>query len=75
MFAAANQARFEDTASHVQRLLKNVAEDSVRRPKTRFPRQSWFWRHAVDGTSQFTEIRQRSAGFVLNAPRSSAMCC
>jgi hypothetical protein len=35
-FAAANQARFEDTASAVQRLLKNVAADGAGGPKTRF---------------------------------------
>ena len=36
-FAAANQAWFKDTASAVQRLLKNVAAYGVERRKTRFP--------------------------------------
>jgi len=36
-FAAANQARFEDTASAVQRLLKFVAANDVRRFKKVFP--------------------------------------
>jgi len=35
-FAAANQAWFEDTASAVQRLLKNVAADGVGHLKMRF---------------------------------------
>jgi hypothetical protein len=35
-FAAANQARFEDSASAVQRLLKNVAAYGVGRLGTRF---------------------------------------
>jgi hypothetical protein len=35
-FAAANQAWFEDTASAVQRLLKNVAAYGVSRLSTRF---------------------------------------
>ena len=30
--------------------------------------------HGIDGTSQFAEMRSGSDRFVLNAPRSSAMC-
>jgi hypothetical protein len=41
-FAAANQARFEDSASAVQRLLKFVAADGVWIGKSVFPAGSGF---------------------------------
>jgi hypothetical protein len=41
-FAAANQARFEDTASAVQRLLKFVAADGVIGLKSAFPEERGF---------------------------------
>jgi hypothetical protein len=42
LFAAANQARFEDTACAVQRLLKFVAADGVERFNIDFPGLSGF---------------------------------
>jgi hypothetical protein len=42
LFAAANQARFEDTARAVQRLLKFVAADGVGKFNTVFPGSSGF---------------------------------
>jgi hypothetical protein len=41
-FAAANQARYEDTVSAVQRLLKFVAADGVIQVKSAFPARRGF---------------------------------